>query len=267
MDFIELQDTAIRYELVPGGAAPTVVLIHEMGGTLESWDEVVPLLREECCTLRYDVRGAGQSEKIAGGVTMDDLVGDLDGLLTALGLRTPVVISGNAVGAAIALAFAARRPERTAGVVAFSPALGIPPQDREARLAMLEPLGRDGMRHLVNGALDAGYPQQLRDASPERFRAFRARWLGNDPESFVATYRMLAFLDMQEALAAIRCPVLGVCGTLDGFRPPAHVREALRPIADVEFTEIEACHHQPAATPVPVAAEIRRFLKRLNAAG
>lgn len=263
MRHIDLTEVALRYQLA-GQAGPVVVLIHEMGGMLESWDEVAPLIVPRCRVLRYDVRGAGQSEKIAGSVTLDTLARDLLALLDALHIEEPVVIAGNAVGAAIALAFAARWPGRTAGVLAMSPALDIPPGEREKRLAMLAPVMRDGVRSIVEAALAIGYPQELRDRAPERFRAFRARWLGNDPESFASTYRMLIDLDMRDDLAAIRCPVLGVCGTLDGLRPPAHVRRVLGAIPGVSFVEIEACHHQPVATPEPVAAEILRFLDRLS---
>ena len=39
MNFIEVNGTALRYEM-SGRGASTLVLIHEMGGTLESWDLV-----------------------------------------------------------------------------------------------------------------------------------------------------------------------------------------------------------------------------------
>ena len=41
MNFVEVNGTALRYEL-SGSGASTLVLIHEMGGTLESWDLVTP---------------------------------------------------------------------------------------------------------------------------------------------------------------------------------------------------------------------------------
>ena len=43
MEFLELNGTSLRYEL-KGSKGPLVVLIHEMGGLLENWDEVVPAL-------------------------------------------------------------------------------------------------------------------------------------------------------------------------------------------------------------------------------
>ena len=43
MHFIEVNGVGLRYEL-SGSGERTVVLIHEMGGSLESWDEVAPVL-------------------------------------------------------------------------------------------------------------------------------------------------------------------------------------------------------------------------------
>ena len=54
---------SINYQLA-GERGPTVVLMHEMGGTLDSWDAVAPGLAESHRVLRYDQRGAGLSEKV-----------------------------------------------------------------------------------------------------------------------------------------------------------------------------------------------------------
>ena len=59
MDWIEVNGTALRYEVSGEGAAP-LVLVHEMGGTLESWDHVLPALRPGRVVLRHDWRGAGR---------------------------------------------------------------------------------------------------------------------------------------------------------------------------------------------------------------
>jgi pimeloyl-ACP methyl ester carboxylesterase len=64
---MEVNGTALRYDLtadVTGASASTLVLIHEMGGTLESWDAALPLLAGRRRALRYDTRGAGLSQKI-----------------------------------------------------------------------------------------------------------------------------------------------------------------------------------------------------------
>lgn len=45
MAFIEIDGIAARYVL-QGQAGPLLVLIHEMGGSLDSWDDVAERLQE-----------------------------------------------------------------------------------------------------------------------------------------------------------------------------------------------------------------------------
>ena len=65
MDFIEINGVALRCEL-SGRGDHTLVLVHEMGGALESWDDVAPRFAETRRVLRYDTRGAGLSQKVRG---------------------------------------------------------------------------------------------------------------------------------------------------------------------------------------------------------
>ena len=111
MHFIEVNGVGLRYEL-SGSGERTVVLIHEMGGSLESWDEVAPVLAAGRRVLRYDTRGAGLSEKVRGALSIDTMVDDLAALLDALGITGKVALAGVAVGGAIALHAAARLPQR-----------------------------------------------------------------------------------------------------------------------------------------------------------
>ena len=58
MNWIEVNGTSLRCEL-SGNGKTTLVLVHEMGGTLDSWDQVLPALNNARQVLRYDTRGAG----------------------------------------------------------------------------------------------------------------------------------------------------------------------------------------------------------------
>src|SRR5258708_8134307 len=140
MNFIESGGVGIRYEL-SGKGDRTLVLVHEMGGSLESWDDVAPRLAETRRVLRYDTRGAGMSQKVRGELGIDTMAGDIAALLDALGIAGKVALAGVAVGGGIALHFAARYPERASAIAFGSPATGIAPDHRAAaleRIATLE---------------------------------------------------------------------------------------------------------------------------------
>lgn len=262
MDWIEVNGVSLRYD-VTGTGPTTLVLVHEMGGTLESWDQTLPALCRGRRVLRYDTRGAGQSEKIRGAVTFDIMAGDLAALLDALGIGEKVALAGCAVGAGIVLHFAARFPDRVSAVVAMAPATGVPPERRAATLERAAAMEQVGPRGLVDQGFARSYPPEVRHDA-EQYRRFRARWITNDPESFAAINRMLADATVTEELPGIRCPVLLIAGTHDPLRPPAAVEALARGMPDARFQALETGHFMATQTPGAVANAVHRFLSDIG---
>ena len=78
MDWMETNGVCLRYELA-GDGPQTVLLIHELGGALDSFDECVGAFQQHFRTLRYDQRGFGHSEKVRTPMSMADMVADIVG--------------------------------------------------------------------------------------------------------------------------------------------------------------------------------------------
>jgi len=242
-----LGDVSIRYSLRTGRSRP-LVLLHELGGTLENWDRVIELLPADTTVLRYDMRGAGMSEKIAGNVTLDDLVSDLEALLDALNLRERCVLAGGALGGATVLRFAARHPSRTAAVIAHAPAVGLPHAARTRALEFADALEHSSIREAFAARLDAVYPPALRSQGIA-FEEFKARFYGNDPRSLAALLRIIPELDMTADLAEIACPATITAGTLDPGRPPDVVRPVADAVRGAQFVVLETAHYATVQTP------------------
>ncbi|AZO79267.1 MULTISPECIES: alpha/beta fold hydrolase [unclassified Bosea (in: a-proteobacteria)] len=252
--WIEANGVQLRYKL-QAGPPRTIVLLHEMGGMLESWDAVVPRLAPFASVLRYDLRGAGLSEKPPGPYAVAQAADDLAALLAALAITGPVAVAGAAVGAAVAAAFAARHPQTVAALALLAPATVLDEAKRartEQRIAAIERLG---VRRAF--ADEAGKPLS-------RYEELR---LAADPAGLAATWRMLAGLDLDADLAAIRCPTLVVAGRYDAARPPEHVAGVANKIAGAEFLVLETGHVMAIDTPELVAATLRDFFARTGFAG
>ncbi len=262
MNWIEVNGTSLRYELSGQGPA-TLVLVHEMGGTLDSWDQLLPALNNGRQVLRYDTRGAGLSEKIKGPVTWDQMADDLAALLDALGIEGKVGLAGIAVGAAICVRFAVRHPHRAAALVLHGPALGVPEDRRQATIDRAAAAETTGMRAIAETSLAASYPETVRHL-PEAFAAFRARWLGNDPESFGAINRMLAGQDIESDLDRIACPALFTAGRHDTLRPRAVIEPMAARVPGAEFLELNTGHFASVQTPGIMAQPIHYFMHALG---
>jgi len=241
------------------GTGPVLVLIHEMGGTLESWEPIVPTLARRFQVLRYDVRGAGLSQKVRGTLSIGTLAQDLAALLHVLGAPPRVAVMGCAVGAAIAIQFAADFPDRTVALIATSPATGVPAERRAALLARADELERDGAAGHLDERLARSFPPVLR-RDPAVFEQVRASRAAADPFGIAAASRMLAGLDMGAALARIGCPTLVLAGEHDGDRPPPGVQAVAAQIPGAAFKVLPTGHFMALQTPELLLREIESFL-------
>jgi 3-oxoadipate enol-lactonase len=263
MEFAEINGAGLRYEL-DGTGERTIVLVHEMGGSLESWDDAARRFAQTRRVLRYDSRGAGLSQKARGTLSIDTMADDIAALLDHVGISGKVALAGVAVGGAIALHFAARHPARANAIAVGSPATGIAADRRAAVLERVAKLEGAGMAFAVEESMRNGYPEELR-GDIRRFEQFRARWLGNDPSSYATVYRMLAATELQEGLTKLRCPVLVIGGSFDRVRPPHLAKAVAEAIPGATFDELRTGHYMSVQTPDLLFERIDAFLRSVGA--
>ena len=105
-----------------GTGHPTVVVLHgwidEPG--VRSFDYYGPLtdeLKPDFRVCSYDRANVGDSETVRGTQTPKMVVGDLDGLMEAIGDAGPYVLIGQSAGGMVASAYAVAYPDKVAGIV------------------------------------------------------------------------------------------------------------------------------------------------------
>ena len=264
MDFIEVNGVGLRYEL-SGRGDRTVVLIHEMGGSLESWDQVAPVLAAGRRVLRYDTRGAGLSEKVRGALSVDTMVDDLAALLDALQLTGKVALAGIAVGGAIALHAAARIPQRISAAIVGSPATGIAPDRRAAVLARVERIEREGMRVAVDELdgqrLSAGVAHRMRRALPPSAPAGSATTPQATPPSTACSRASTCRASLPASPARSWCSA--AASTARARRRWSSQSPGLIPGARYQL--LETSHYMAVVTPELIGATVREFLDTVSA--
>ena len=257
MKWIEVNGVGLRYELA-GSGDKTVLLVHELGGSLESWDATLPAFQKSFRTLRYDQRGFGQSEKTSGTLALSDMTADIAALLDALAIRNCHVV-GSALGAGIAAAFAARQPSRVERLVVQSL---VTKSSRTFRPQMIERANeteRTGMRAQAQASLGRSYPEVLR-GNRERFEQYRLRWIANDPQGFAAINRMLLDMDLDGELSAIKCPTLAIGCVHDPLRTPEMVKELAPRISGARYVEADSGHFMHVQSPELFTELVMPFL-------
>jgi len=257
--FIDANGVSLHYVL-SGSRGPSLVLLHELGGTLHSWNKVAPRLAERCRVLRYDQRGSGVSEKVRSEFTNDMLVADFEALAKAVSLAPPYHFVTVAAAATQALRFLEKHPEQVGSLVLCNPAPGVDPSraaalDERAAFAM-----REGMRASLPTTLDISYPKTL--GAPEDYEAYRGRYLGNDPVGFGYGFRALARTNMLHMLPLVRCPAMVVAGRHDTVRPHTGSAELAKKIPGARFEVVEAGHFLPTQGPEPLVKLLEDFLPK-----
>src|SRR5262245_12667786 len=117
-----VETNGIRIHIAEQGAGPLVVLCHGFPECWYSWRHQLPVLAEAGFhAVAPDMRGYGQSDApdAIDQYTLLHLVGDMVGLLDALGAESAVIV-GHDWGAPVAWHAALLRPDRFRAVIGLS---------------------------------------------------------------------------------------------------------------------------------------------------
>jgi len=145
------------------GAAP-VLFVHSLAGNGGQWALQLDHLRRHRRAVAFDLRGHGDSDPADDGdYTVPALAQDVAAVADQLDLRHFVLV-GHSLGAAVAIEYAGRHPERLAGLLLVDPNGDQTRVPREQMEPFLAALRSDPYRELdsyfrqlvIHGDRDAG---------------------------------------------------------------------------------------------------------------
>jgi pimeloyl-ACP methyl ester carboxylesterase len=100
-----------------GSGSPTIVLIHGLFVPQGTFDEVRADLETDHRVCSYDRVNVGASSTDPDRHSITDSADELDGVISAVGIETPVVLVGHSFGGEIALMYAGFHPQNVSGMV------------------------------------------------------------------------------------------------------------------------------------------------------
>lgn len=110
--FVRVDDAQIYYETA--GEGTPFVMIHAGVADRRQWNNEFEFFAQDYQVVRYDLRGYGKSEPVAGEFRhMDDLVA----LLDTLELQEPLIIMGCSMGGGLAMDFTLMHPARVKALI------------------------------------------------------------------------------------------------------------------------------------------------------
>lgn len=148
---------SLAYDEEGTGEIP-VVLIHGGAVARTAWDEYMTPLSRDRRTIRFDLRGHGESGR-ANSYRFDEFIEDTVAVLDTLAIPDAVFV-GHSLGGSIAASLASRDPDRVAGAFLVDPPLfstGVP----AARAGVLQELIDDCSRWQAESATVDSVAQDL----------------------------------------------------------------------------------------------------------
>jgi pimeloyl-ACP methyl ester carboxylesterase len=198
--------------------------------------------------IRYDERGCGLSDWEAGNFTFDDWVADLESVVEALGLeRFPLL--GVSQGGAVAVAYAAKHPERVSKLVLCSAyargraARAVSDAEKSAAALDLD-LARVGWGRDDPAFRQVFAAQFLPDGSRADWAAFdQLQRRTTSPENAVRFLEQFATIDVREQARDVRCPTLILHSREDHRVPMQNGQELAGLIPDSRLVALDSKNH------------------------
>ncbi|MET0900860.1 MAG: alpha/beta fold hydrolase [Mycobacterium sp.] len=244
----------IRLAYAVSGDGPPLVRaanwMTHLGYDIESpvWSHWVRDLSVGHTFIRYDERGCGLSDWEAGNFTFDDWVADLESVVEALGLqRFPLL--GVSQGGAVAVAYAARHPERVSKLVLCSAyargraARAVSDAEKSAAALDLD-LARVGWGRDDPAFRQVFAAQFLPDGSRADWAAFdQLQRRTTSSENAVRFLEQFATIDVREQAREVRCPTLILHSREDHRVPMQNGQELAGLIPDSRLVALDSKNH------------------------
>lgn len=263
----QLPPLTLHYEVWgEGPTAPTIILLHELGGTLESFRFFGELLAAKFRVIAFDQRGAGLSEKPIVQFTLTDLAEDVERLADALAVPRPFHLMGLAMGAVTALHFAVQNSNQLAALVLCD---GTSVIDEGASAYLLDraaAVRKEGMSAVAERTFKNAFRGLPDPTKRPEWMAYRQQFCCNPPVSYAMHSEALAGMRLgQDDFAKVKCRTLALTGKNDFIWPPVVGESLASKLPNARFEVAEnAAHFPPIQDTQTTAARIAKFLTESN---
>ncbi len=250
------------------GAGEALLLIHGMGGSSQTWRDVIPMLAKKYRVIAPDLLGHGQSDKPRGDYSVGAFAVLARDLLDGLGI-SKVTVVGHSLGGGIAMQFAHQHRQYCKGIVLISSGGFGDDVGRVLRLLSLP--GSELVLPVIASrpAVMVGNALRALTGSEARFQRRPSLSHRDHRQAFLRTLRSVVDFRGQAVSALNRLcfstdlPALIISGDADGVIPVEHARAAHARIPNSRLHILPGVHHHPPTEqPATVARLIDDFLTK-----
>jgi 3-oxoadipate enol-lactonase len=256
MSFLETADLRVHYSLTGPADAPVAVFSNSLGSDLTMWEPQVPVFEKQFRVLRYDSRGHGQTSVPPGPYSIEQLGGDVLGVLDALQVAQ-AHFCGLSIGGMVGIWLGLHAARRFHSLVLCDTAARI--GTIETWDARIEQIRQAGIPVISKAVVERWLSPDFRERHPETVLDMR-RMLEETPvEGYLGCCAALRDADFRQDISSIRLPTLIIAGTRDLATTTTEGRFLAAKIPGARYAELGAAHISNRETPEQFNAELLRF--------
>lgn len=239
----------------------TIVLLHGYLGSIESWEDFIPLLKPHARVIAIDLPGHGISEVKGEIHTMEFLADTVQAALNELGINK-YVVCGHSMGGYAVLEIVRKYRESVEGVILLhsTPFADTPEKqmNRDREIAIVSA----GKKELLAAECSVVFAPQNRRRFSDRIEECADRIYLTDEEGITALLRgMRERRDNNVVLAESGVPQMFIFGRYDEYIPVEVAEEVVRLHPDARVVWLENSGHMgPVEEPVFTSESILSFV-------
>jgi pimeloyl-ACP methyl ester carboxylesterase len=223
-----------------GGQGETLILVHGLGGSTNTWYPQAQILKRDLKAIAYDLPGSGRTP-VRDDVTIESLVADLHEVVEQSGAAR-VHLGGHSLGTIICQHYAARYPDRVASL-ALVGAFPEPPEPaRKALRDRAAKVRAEGMAAIADAIVTAGTSDDTKANSLVAASFVRESIMAQPAEGYARACEALAGLSRAN-LSEWQGPALLLTGDQDRTSPPDTGSALAANIQGAEFRVLDGCGH------------------------
>jgi 3-oxoadipate enol-lactonase len=221
------------------GEGPSIILVHGLGGSSNSFQMLLGALRGFRC-VRPDLPGSGRSQPPFGKLTMTTFVDAVAEVVQTVG-NTPVHLVGHSMGTLVCQLLAAREPRLVRSLTLFGPILEPQDSTRQRLKDRARVARQDGMLGIADD-VTASLSSTSKAANLLAAPFVRESHLRQGADAFARSCEALA--DAQAAdLRLLSCPTLLITGDEDAVAPPQMAWAIAEKVKGARVTVLDHCGH------------------------
>lgn len=212
------------------------------------WQHWTRFLAQEFNYLRYDERGCGMTDWKVGDLSLERWVADLESVIDAARIDDRIILFGVSQGAAVAIAYTVRHPERVKSLVLYGGyAIGArwrEDVDHVAAYKAMQELARIGWQN-PNPVFRQVFTSRFIPEGTEE----QVQWFNDlcqrttTPEIAYQLLAARAEVDVRPLLDRVTVPTLVLHATGDEVVPAAEGRYLAARIPDAQFVQLNSRNH------------------------